>query len=229
MIGKAISHYKILEKLGEGGMGVVYKAEDTKLKRTVALKFLPPELLKEIKAKERFTQEAQAASALQHHNICTIHEIDQTGDGQMFIAMDYYEGETLKDKIVGVGAKGPSPLQMNEAVEIAIQIATGLAVAHEKGIVHRDIKPANIFFTNDGLVKILDFGLAKLFGQTRLTKAGSTPGTVAYMSPEQTKCEEVDCRTELSKYSAAASGFENSYRFRFIKNRTREVDHRVTV
>ena len=191
MINKQISHYKILEKLGEGGMGVVYKAEDTKLKRTVALKFLPPELTRDAEAKKRFIHEAQAASALDHPNVCTIYEIDETNDEQSFIAMAYYEGEILKDKI----RKGP--LKIDEAVDITIQVAQGLERAHKKGIVHRDIKPANIFVTDDGIVKILDFGLAKLSGKTRLTKTGSTIGTVAYMSPEQSRGKELDHRTDI--------------------------------
>jgi len=155
MIGKTISHYKIIEKLGEGGMGIVYKAEDLKLKRTVALKFLPPELTRDPEAKERFIQEAQAASALDHPNICNIHEIDETEDGQMLICMAYYEGETLKDKIKD------KRLKINEIVDLTIQIAQGLIKAHEKEIVHRDIKPGNIMITQDGMVKVLDFGLAK--------------------------------------------------------------------
>jgi serine/threonine protein kinase len=198
MIGKTISHYKILEKLGEGGMGVVYKAEDTKLKRMVALKFLPPELTRDSDAKKRFIQEAQAASALQHNNICTIHEIDETkpapgepGDGQLFICMDFYEGETLNKKI----ERGPLPL--DEAIEIAIQIVQGLARAHEADIIHRDIKPANILITDRGEVKIVDFGLARAAGQTRLTKASTTLGTVAYMSPEQARGEDADQRTDI--------------------------------
>lgn len=156
MIGKTISHYKILEELGRGGMGIVYKAEDTKLKRTVALKFLPVDLTRDPEAKKRFVKEAQAASALQHNNVATIHEIQETPDGQIFICMDAYDGETLKERI----QKGPFDIQ--EAIDIAIQIATGLAKAHQKGIVHRDIKPANILITEDGVVKIVDFGLAKL-------------------------------------------------------------------
>jgi serine/threonine protein kinase len=191
MIGKTISHYKILEKLGGGGMGVVYKAEDTKLHRIVALKFLPPELTRDKEAKLRFIHEAQAASSLDHNNICAIHEVDETDDGQIFICMNYYDGETLKKKI----EKGP--LKLEEAIDITIQIASGLQKAHEKGIVHRDIKPANIFIINDGIVKILDFGLAKLSGQTMMTKIGSTLGTVAYMSPEQARGEEVDHRTDI--------------------------------
>jgi len=191
MIGQTISHYKILEKLGGGGMGVVYKAEDTKLKRTVALKFLPPVYSFDKEAKQRFIQEAQAASALQQHNICTIHDVDETKDGQIFICMDCYEGETLKKKI----ERGQ--IKTDEAIDIIVQVATGLQKAHEKGIIHRDIKPANIFITNDGVVKILDFGLAKLSGQTMMTKMGETVGTIAYMSPEQTRGELVDQRTDI--------------------------------
>jgi len=200
MINQTISHYKILEQIGAGGMGVVYKAEDTKLKRTVALKFLPPELLRDKEAKERFTQEAQAASALDHNNICSIFEIDETEDGQIFIAMGYYEGETLKDKIA------QNPFSVEDAVDITTQIAQGLKKAHEKGIVHRDIKPANIMITEDKVAKILDFGLAKLSGQSRLTKMDSTLGTVAYMSPEQTGGEDVDSRTDI--WSLAVVLFE---------------------
>jgi serine/threonine protein kinase/Tfp pilus assembly protein PilF len=191
MIGQTISHYTILEKIGGGGMGVVYKAEDTKFKRTVALKFLPPELTLDPEAKDRFIYEAQAASALQHNNICNVHDIDESPDGQMFIVMDLYEGEALKSRI----AKGE--LRIEDAIDIAVQIAQGLQKAHEKGIVHRDIKPANIIITKDGVVKILDFGLAKLAGQARLTKTGSTVGTVAYMSPEQARGDEVDHRTDI--------------------------------
>lgn len=191
MIGKIVSHYKIVEKLGGGGMGVVYKAEDTKLKRTVALKFLPPVYSFDKEAKQRFINEAQAASALQQHNICTIHDVDETKDGQIFICMDCYEGETLKKKI----ERGQ--IKTDESIDIIVQVATGLQKAHEKGIIHRDIKPANIFITNDGVVKILDFGLAKLSGQTMMTKMGETVGTIAYMSPEQTRGELVDNRTDI--------------------------------
>jgi serine/threonine protein kinase/Tfp pilus assembly protein PilF len=191
MIGQTISHYKILEKLGEGGMGVVYKAEDTKLKRTVALKFLPPEFTRDSEAKERFIQEAQAASTLDHPNICTIHEIDQTPDGQLFICMACYEGETLKEQI------GRGPLEIGYAIDIAAQIAEGLTKAHDRRIVHRDIKPANIFVTEDGHVKITDFGLAKLMGRTQLTKTGTSVGTIAYMSPEQGRGDPVDHRTDI--------------------------------
>jgi serine/threonine protein kinase/tetratricopeptide (TPR) repeat protein len=191
MIGQTISHYKILSTLGAGGMGVAYKAEDLKLKRTVALKFLPPELTRDKSAKTRFIHEAQAASALQHHNICTIHEIEETKDGRLFIAMDCYEGETLKDKI----SRGP--LAIPEAVNIALQIADGLSDAHRAGMVHRDIKPANIIITQSGVVKILDFGLAKLAGMTKVTKTGTTVGTVAYMSPEQAMGRDLDARSDL--------------------------------
>jgi serine/threonine protein kinase len=191
MIGQTISHYKILEKLGGGGMGVVYKAEDTKLKRTIALKFLPPVFSFDQEAKKRFINEAQTASSLQQHNICTIHDIDETKDGQIFICMDCYEGETLKKKI----ERGQ--IKTDEAIDIILQVAAGLQKAHEKGIIHRDIKPANIFITNEGVVKILDFGLAKLTGQSMMTKMGETVGTIAYMSPEQTRGELVDQRTDI--------------------------------
>jgi len=199
MIGKTISHYHILEELGRGGMGIVYKAQDTKLKRTVALKFLPPELTRDTEAKERFIREAQAASSLDHPNVCTIHEIGETpgesGEGQLFIVMACYQGQTLRDTI----RKGEvtSPLTFDDATDYAIQIGQGLHAAHEKGIVHRDIKPANILITDDGIVKILDFGLAKLSGQTHITKDGSTLGTVAYMSPEQVGSKEIDQRTDI--------------------------------
>jgi TolB-like protein len=195
MIGQTVSHYRILEKLGEGGMGVVYKAEDTTLGRAVALKFLPGELTRDAEAKERFIQEARAASALDHPNICNIHEVGRTEDGQTFIAMAYYEGEDLKSRI------GRGPLKLDEALDIAVQIAQGLAKAHGQGIVHRDIKPANILITKDGLVKIVDFGLAKL-GGAKLTKAGSTLGTAQYMSPEQARGEDVDARSDIFSLGA---------------------------
>jgi serine/threonine protein kinase/tetratricopeptide (TPR) repeat protein len=195
MLGKTISHYRIFDKLGEGGMGVVYKAEDTKLGRSVALKFLPPELTRDTEARKRFAQEARAASALDHPNICTIHEIDETAEGQLFIAMAFYEGESLKAKI----ERGP--LKLDEALDIAAQIAQGLAKAHEQGIVHRDIKPANILVTKDGLVKIVDFGLAKLAG-AKVTKTGTTLGTARYMSPEQARGEAVDARSDIFSLGA---------------------------
>ena len=190
MLGRAIRQYTIRENLGGGGMGVVYKAEDTRLERTVALKFLPPELTRDPVAKARFLQEARAASALDHPNICTIHEVGETDDGQLFLVMTCYDGETLKRKI----ERGPLPI--DEAVDIAKQIAQGLTKAHRLGIVHRDIKPANIMLTSDGIVKILDFGLAKLAGAAGLTRAGFCLGTPAYMSPEQAR-GEVDHRTDL--------------------------------
>jgi non-specific serine/threonine protein kinase len=191
MIGKTVSHYQIIEELGCGGMGVVYKAQDTKLDRFVALKFLPVHLGKSKEEKERFIHEAKAASALQHNNLCTIHEIDETEDGQMFICLDYYEGNTLDQKI----KEGPLPL--NEVLDITIQMAYGLDKAHKKEIVHRDIKPGNILITNDHVVKILDFGLAKLSGYTQLTKTETTLGTVSYMSPEQAKGQKVDHRSDI--------------------------------
>lgn len=196
MIGQSISHYKILEKLGEGGMGVVYKAQDTKLNRLVALKFLPSQLSADAEEKQRFIHEARAASGLDHPNICTVHEIDETENGpkgasQMFMAMGYYEGETLKKKVAQGGMKP------KEALDIAIQIAQGLSKAHQKGITHRDLKPANIIITTEGTAKILDFGLAKLAGQTRITKTGTTVGTAAYMSPEQALGQDVDHRTDI--------------------------------
>lgn len=191
MLGTILSHYRIIEKFGGGGMGVVYKAEDLKLKRAVALKFLPLELTRDEEAKQRFIHEAQAASALQHNNICTVHDIEETPDGQLFIVMDLYEGETLKKKIERGSFK------IEEATDIAAQIAQGLAKAHEKRIVHRDIKPANILITSDGVVKIVDFGLAKFMGSSQITKAGRTLGTTLYMSPEQLKGEDVDARTDI--------------------------------
>jgi serine/threonine protein kinase/Flp pilus assembly protein TadD len=195
MIGQTVSHYKILERLGGGGMGVVYKAEDTRLKRTVALKFLPAAFSLDPDAKMRFKREAEVASALDHPNICTIYDIEETSDGEIFISMAYYEGETLKERI----EHGPLPL--GDAMDIALQVARGLGAAHEAGMVHRDVKPANIMVTAKGEVKILDFGLAKLAGQAGLTKTESTVGTVAYMSPEQSRGEEVDRRSDIFSFS----------------------------
>ncbi|MEJ2613516.1 MAG: protein kinase [Ignavibacteriaceae bacterium] len=191
MIGQNISHYKIIDKLGEGGMGEVYKAEDIKLKRIVALKFLPVSFASDEEAKKRFIHEAQSASALDHNNICTVYEIGETENNQLFIAMAYYEGETLDAKI----EKGL--FESGEAIKIIHQICNGLYKAHKNQIVHRDIKPANIFITNEGIVKILDFGLAKGKGQSRLTQIGTTVGTIAYMSPEQARGEKVDQRSDI--------------------------------
>jgi eukaryotic-like serine/threonine-protein kinase len=191
MIGKTIFHYEIVEKLGEGGMGVVYRALDTKLNRSVALKFLPGNVIFSDTDRKRFVHEAQAASALDHSNICSIYEINETTDGQLFIVMPSYEGMTLNKKI----EQGPLPI--NEAIDIAMQIAEGLQAAHEKGIVHRDIKSSNIIITQRGQVKIMDFGLARGAGMTQVTKAGMTMGTVPYMSPEQAQGEKVDHRTDI--------------------------------
>ena len=190
MVGKSVSHYQIIDKLGEGGMGIVYKAHDTKLDRIVALKFLPPHLTKSEQDKARFLQEAKAAAALNHTNVCTIHDI-QVHEDQQFIVMEYVEGQTLKDKL----HKGP--LNIKDAVEYAIQIAEALKAAHSKGIVHRDIKSENIMVTETGQVKVMDFGLAKLRGSAQLTKTGTTIGTIAYMSPEQARGEKVDNRSDI--------------------------------
>jgi serine/threonine protein kinase/Tfp pilus assembly protein PilF len=190
VIGKIISHYKVLEKIGEGGMGAVYKAEDTKLKRTIALKFLPRELMRDQEGRDRFVKEAQAAAALDHPHICTVHEIDEA-EGKTFIAMAYIDGQSLKEKIEA------GPLEINEAVEVTLQVAEGLKEAHDKGITHRDIKPANIMLTKKGQAKIMDFGLAKLEWEADLTKTATILGTVAYMSPEQARGEKVDIRTDI--------------------------------
>jgi len=191
LVGRTLAHYRVLEYIGDGGMGVVYKAEDLRLARTVALKFLPPELTRDPEAKARFLQEARSASGLDHPNLCTIHEVGETDDGRLYLAMPSYDGETLRRRI----ERGPLPI--DEAIDIAEQIARGLAKAHRGGIVHRDVKPANIMVTADGVVKILDFGLAKLVGAAAITRTGSSVGTPAYMSPEQGRGEDVDHRTDL--------------------------------
>ena len=191
MIGTTISHYKILEKVGEGGMGIVYKAQDTNLDRFVALKFLPERLSNSEQDRARFLQEAKAASALNHPNICTIYGIEEH-NGQLFIVMELVDGQTLSEK--------KNSITFKQALDIGIQLAEGLAVAHEKGIVHRDIKPDNIMVRKDGIVQIMDFGLAKLRGVSKLTKEGSTIGTAGYMSPEQVQGQDADHRSDIFSY-----------------------------
>jgi non-specific serine/threonine protein kinase len=190
MIGQTISHYKIVEKLGEGGMGVVYLAEDAKLERKVAIKLLPHNISKHSDERERLKTEAKAAASLNHSNIATIHSIEET-DNHIFIVMEYIDGRELKSRIDN------SPIPVDEALRISNQIADGLAAAHKEGVVRRDIKSSNIMITGDGRVKIMDFGLAKVRGAAQVTKLGTTVGTAAYMSPEQARGEEVDQRTDI--------------------------------
>ena len=190
MIGRTISHYKITAKLGEGGMGVVYKAEDTKLKRTVALKFLAAHLLNDKEIKVRFQREAEAAAALTHSNIAVIYDIDES-DGQSFIAMEFVEGRTVSEKVA------ERPLKLDEALDIAMQATQGLQAAHERGVVHRDIKSANLMVTPQGQVKIMDFGLAQLAERSKLTETTAILGTPSYMSPEQAVGDKTDRRTDL--------------------------------
>ncbi|HUV14832.1 MAG TPA: serine/threonine-protein kinase, partial [Acidobacteriota bacterium] len=207
LTGSKVSHYRVLERLGEGGMGIVYRAEDTRLGRQVALKFLSESLLENKEVLQRFQREARAASALSHPNICTIFDVGDS-EGRPFIVMELLQGETLREVLKG------KPLDVEALLEWAIQIAQGLQSAHERGIIHRDIKPANIFFSEQGLAKITDFGLAKLLPdptisnssdwptetEDALTSPGTAMGTISFMSPEQARGEELDVRTDLFSF-----------------------------
>ncbi len=190
LVGRTLSHYKILEKLGEGGMGVVYLAEDAKLGRRIALKLLPAEWTRDSRARARFLHEAQTAAALNHPNICTIHEVDEADD-LVFLAMEHIEGESLRDRI----ERGP--MKITDVIATGLDVGQGLAAAHAQGIVHRDIKPGNVMLTSDRRAKVLDFGLALAPERTRLTMEGKTTGTVSYMSPEQSRGDAVDHRTDI--------------------------------
>ncbi len=198
MVGTTVSHYRILEKLGEGGMGIVYKAQDLKLERLVALKFLPIQALPSAEETARFHQEAKAISSLNHPHIAAIHDIDEA-DGQKFLVLEYIPGSTLKSRLKDLRNYGRD-FPLAEALKYGVQVAEGLAHAHRHGIVHRDVKTDNIMLTEEGDAKITDFGLAKLRGTSPLTQTGSTLGTVAYMSPEQIRGEEVDFRSDLFSF-----------------------------
>ena len=193
MIGQQVGHYKVLEKLGEGGMGVVYRAEDTTLKRMVALKFLPHHLTSNESEQARFIQEAQAASALNHPNVCVVYGLGREGD-QQYIAMEFVEGKTLREKITA------GSLSVKDALAYALQIGEALAEAHARGIVHRDVKAENIMVTAKNQIKVMDFGLAKLKGSMKLTRTSSTVGTLAYMAPEQIQGGEVDARSDIFSF-----------------------------
>jgi serine/threonine protein kinase len=196
MIGKIIAQYKILEKMGEGGMGVVYKVQDTKLDRLLALKFLPPNLTVKESDKARFLQEAKAASSINHPNVCVIHDI-QEHDEQQFIVMEYVEGQTLRETI---GTSGSLVPKIKDVINYALQIAAALEAAHNKSVIHRDIKSENIMVTKTNQIKVMDFGLAKLKGSLKLTKTSSTVGTLAYMAPEQIEGKATDARSDIFSF-----------------------------